>query len=120
MNRPRNLTPTTSVPAPPGTEWEPTQTRIQDPESGEPTLRVTNNAGTWTVDERSGAITYVPAAGYAGSATVNVVLVARSGEIYIHPMRVPISFTSRVKVISGDVPRDISGGVARIIRPWQR
>lgn len=118
--RPRNLTPTTSVPAPAGTEWEPTRTRIQDPETGEPVLRVTTEAGTWAVDERSGAITYTPTTGFAGSATVNVVLVARSGQVYIHPMRVPISFTSRVKVLSGDVPGDISGGVARIIRPWQR
>ena len=120
VNRPRNLTPTNSVPAPTGTTWEPTQTRIQDPETGLPVLRVTNEAGTWQVDEQTGEVTFTPAPGYAGTATVNVVLSARSGEVYVHPMRVPISFTSRVRIQSGDVPGDISGGVLRIIRPWQR
>jgi len=120
VNRPRNLTPTNSVPAPTGTTWEPTQTRIQDPETGLPVLRVTNEAGTWQVDEQTGEVTFTPAPGYAGTATVNVVLSARSGEVYVHPMRIPISFTSRVRIQSGDVPGDISGGVLRIIRPWQR
>ena len=117
---PRTLTPTTSVPAPPGTEWEPTQTRIQDPQTGAPVMRVSNEAGIWVVNERSGDVTYTPRVGFTGAANVNVVLVARSGAIYIHPMRVPITFNARVRIISGDVPRDIAGGVARVNGPARR
>ena len=83
-------------------------------------MRVSNEAGTWVVNERSGDVTYTPRVGYTGAANVNVVLVARSGAIYIHPMRVPITFNARVRIISGDVPRDIAGGVARVNGPTRR
>jgi len=112
-DRPRSFNPIAAVPAPAGTSWIPQAIRIKDPVTGEPVLSVSTPAGTWTVDPETGTIDYRPNANFAGTATVDVVLSARSGEIAIQPMRTAVQSTSRILVLAGGVPKDINGGITR-------
>jgi CshA-type fibril repeat protein len=110
---PRQITPTSVLPPPPGEQWDPQEVRLSDPNTGAPTTRVVNNQGTWVVNTNTGSVTFTPAPTFTGTAILNVQLSARSGRIYIYPIRVVVSPTSRVLVVKGDVPRDIKGGVVR-------
>jgi hypothetical protein len=66
------------------------------------------------VDENSGSVTFIPAPAFVGTAVMNVRLVGRNGTIYIHPMKVRVGASSRVLVLTGDVPSDIKGGLLRV------
>lgn len=103
-----------TVPSTPGDPWVPTQVRLTNPETGAPTLRVVDEQGTWVVNPTNGGVTFTPAPEFVGTATLPVQLSARSGRIAIVPIRVVVTPTSRILVIKGDVPRDITGGVFRI------
>ena len=78
------------------------------------TTEVTDPSGTWKVNP-NGTITFTPAPGFVGTATLNVQLSGRSGKLYIQPMSVRIAATSRIAIVTGDVPRSISAGVVRTI-----
>ena len=110
---PRQVTPTSSVPAPPGDTWVPEQVRLVNPGTDRPVTRVEDNQGTWSVNPRTGEVNFTPAPNFVGTAVLEVRLVARSGKIEIHQIRIRVGSTSRLLVLAGDVPRDISGGRVR-------
>ena len=111
---PRQITPTTMIPPPLGEQWDPQGLRLTNPTTGAPTTRIVDEQGTWLVNTNTGVVTFTPAPSFTGTAVLSVQLRARSGRIYIYPIRVVVSPNSRILVVKGDVPRDINGGVARL------
>lgn len=108
------LNPINFIPVPPGETLEPETARLVDPETGKPATQVQDDAGTWTVNQPSGSVTFVPAPGFVGTATLSIQLNGRSGKLYIQPMSVRVSARSRIAVITGDVPGSISAGVVTV------
>lgn len=113
QNPPRVFTPTSLAPEDPADPWVPTSVQLEDPKTGTPTNEVRDNQGTWRINPTTGAVTFIPEPGFVGTAVLNVQLSARSGRIGIFPMRVRVNSASRVLVLGGGLPADISGGVAR-------
>ena len=109
---PVTLDPTNVIPLDPGDEPLPGTTEVIDPKTGEPTKEVVDPSGTWKVNP-NGTITFTPAPGFVGTATLNVQLSGRSGKLYIQPMSVRVAATSRIAIVTGDVPGSISAGVVR-------
>lgn len=105
------LNPTALIPLDPGDSPVPDSTKVINPRTGTPTNRVVDSQGTWTVNP-NGTITFQPAPGFVGTATLEVQVSGRSGKLYIQPMTVRIAASSRIAVITGDVPGSISAGLA--------
>jgi hypothetical protein len=110
---PVQLTPASTNPAPPGDPWVPNQVRLENPQTGTPSLRVNTDEGLWRVNPADGSVRFTPAPDFVGTAVLNVRLTSRTGRLLIAPMRVVVGSTSRILVVKGDVPRDIKGGVSR-------
>lgn len=106
------LNPIQNIPVPPGEVLEPGTARPVDPVTDRPVTEVKDEAGTWRVNQPSGSVTFIPAPGFAGTATLLFQLNGRSGKLYIQPMSVRVSARSRIAVITGDVPSSISAGLA--------
>ncbi|HEV8023764.1 MAG TPA: OmpA family protein, partial [Candidatus Nanopelagicales bacterium] len=76
------FTPIEDLPAPPGDPWKPSSLVLIDPDGGNPTPAVRDDSGDWSVNNRTGDVTYVPDPVFSGPAQMTVQLQTESGVRY--------------------------------------
>lgn len=72
--------PLQEIPAPPGDPWDPSTVTLVDPDTGNETPAVTDDAGEWSVNNRRGTVTYAPEPSFAGTASITVQFATQSGQ----------------------------------------
>lgn len=74
-------------PAPPGEEWEPSTVRILDPQNDRPSFTAQTEQGDWSVNNRTGVVTFTPAPNFAGVASVPVIVQTSRGTTFRKTLR---------------------------------
>jgi len=76
------FTPLEELPAPPNDPWDPSTVVLVDPDGGNPTPVVQDDTGDWSVNNRIGNVTYVPAPEFSGPVEMTIQLQTVSGVRY--------------------------------------
>jgi outer membrane protein OmpA-like peptidoglycan-associated protein len=101
------FTPIKDLPAPPNDPWKPNSVVLIDPDRGNPTPVVQNDSGDWSVNNRTGEVTFVPNVTYAGPAQVTVQLQTESGIRYQSVLRVKVPSCQRGPSVRATVYFDV-------------
>jgi outer membrane protein OmpA-like peptidoglycan-associated protein len=76
------FTPLEELPAPPNDPWNPSSLVLIDPDGGNPTPTVSDDSGDWSVNNRTGTVTYTPDPVYSGTAQMTIQVQTDSGVRY--------------------------------------
>lgn len=84
------FTPIEGIPSPPNDPWNPSTLVLIDPTGGNPTPAVDDESGQWSVNNRTGTVTYRPNPAYAGKAAIAIQLATVSGVSYQSELRTQV------------------------------
>lgn len=82
--------PIRDLPSPPNDPWSPSTVVLIDPEGDHPTPAVDDESGQWSVNNRTGTVTYRPRPDFAGEAAITIQLATTSGVAYQTELRTEV------------------------------
>lgn len=89
------FTPIKDLPAPPSDPWNPSSVVLVNPDTGDQTPVVQNDSGDWSVNNRTGDVSYVPEPTFSGAAQIAVQLETVSGVRYETKLRTSVPSCQR-------------------------
>lgn len=101
------FTPLDEIPAPPGDPWNPATGVLVDPDTGDETPAVTNDSGEWSVNNRTGTVTYVPEPSYSGPAEMTVQFATQSEQRYETTLKTSVPSCERGESVKATVYFDV-------------
>lgn len=101
------FTPTDDIPSPPNDPWNPDSVVLIDPDGGNPTPVVQDDSGDWSVDNRTGDVTYVPSPSFSGVAQITVQFQTVSGVRYQTTLRTTVPSCQRGPSVAATVYFDV-------------
>lgn len=99
--------PLEEIPAPPGDPWDPASVVLVDPDTGNETPAVTNDSGEWSVNNRTGTVTYVPEPSFAGTASIAVQFATASGQRFETTLKTSVPSCERGSSVRTTVYFDV-------------
>lgn len=101
------FTPLEELPSPPGDPWNPSTVVLVDPSTGDETPAVTNDSGEWSVNNRTGTVTYVPEPSFSGPAEIAVQFQTQSGQRYETTLKTSVPSCERGDSVIATVYFDV-------------